>query len=80
MFVLAVGIPLTIALRYKSNSSGNEFLASNNNRFIYHLNFDSNAVQQLMLNFSSSVLEKTNDEEDKADDSNPQSLFGEEMF
>lgn len=33
MFVLAVGIPLTIALRYKSNSSGNEFLASNNNRF-----------------------------------------------
>mgnify|MGYP006920295882 FL=1 len=47
---------------------------------IYHLNFDSNAVQQLMLNFSSSVLEKSNDEEDKADDSNPQSLFGEEMF
>lgn len=47
---------------------------------IYHLNFDSNAVQQLMLNFSSSVLEKTNDEEDKADNSNPQSLFGEEMF
>ncbi len=33
MFVLAVGIPLTIALRYKNNSSGNEFLASNNNRF-----------------------------------------------
>lgn len=32
MFVLAIGIPLTIALRYKSNSSGNEFLASNNNR------------------------------------------------
>lgn len=32
MFVLAVGIPLTIALRYKNNSSGNEFLASNNNR------------------------------------------------
>lgn len=32
MFVLAIGIPLTIALRYKNNSSGNEFLASNNNR------------------------------------------------
>lgn len=32
MFVLAVGIPLTIALRYRNNSSGNEFLASNNNR------------------------------------------------
>lgn len=32
MFVLAIGIPLTIALRYKSNSSGNEFLASNSNR------------------------------------------------
>lgn len=32
MFVLAIGIPLTISLRYKNNSSGNEFLASNNNR------------------------------------------------
>ena len=25
---------------------------------VYHVNFDSKAVQQLMLNFSSSVLEK----------------------
>ena len=32
IFVLAIGIPLTIALRYKNNSSGNEFLASNSNR------------------------------------------------
>ena len=33
MFVLAVGIPLTIALRYKNSTSADEFLASNNNRF-----------------------------------------------
>ena len=47
---------------------------------VYHLNFDSKAVQQLMLNFSSSVLEKSNEEENKAGDSTPQSLFDEEMF
>lgn len=33
MFILAVGIPLTIALRYKDSGTGDEFLASNNNRF-----------------------------------------------
>jgi hypothetical protein len=33
-----------------------------------------------MLNFSSSVLEKSNEEENKAGDSTPQSLFDEEMF
>lgn len=33
-----------------------------------------------MLNFSSSVLENSNEEEDKADDSAPQSLFDENMF
>ena len=32
IFVLAIGIPLTIALRYKNAPGGNEFLASNNNR------------------------------------------------
>lgn len=35
---------------------------------IQHLNFDSKAVQQLMLNFSS-VLENSNEEESKADHS-----------
>ena len=34
----------------------------------------------LMLNFSSSVLENSNEGEDKADDSAPQSLFDENMF
>lgn len=33
MFILAIGIPLTIALRYKNADSGDEFLASNSNRF-----------------------------------------------
>ena len=33
VFILAVGIPLTIALRYKNSDTGDEFLASNNNRF-----------------------------------------------
>ena len=33
---------------------------------VYHVNFDSKAVQQLMLNFSSSVLENSNEGEDKA--------------
>lgn len=33
MFILAIGIPLTIALRFKNADSGDEFLASNNNRF-----------------------------------------------
>jgi hypothetical protein len=47
---------------------------------VYHVNFDSNAVQQLMLNFSSSVLENSNEGENKADDSAPQSLFDENMF
>lgn len=47
---------------------------------VYHVNFDSKAVQQLMLNFSSSVLENSNEGEDKADDSAPQSLFDENMF
>ena len=47
---------------------------------VYHLNFDSKAVQQLMLNFSSSLLEKTNEEENKAGDSTSQSLFDDEMF
>lgn len=46
---------------------------------VYHVNFESKAVQQLMLNFSSSVLEN-NEGEDKADDSAPQSLFDENMF
>ena len=46
---------------------------------VYHVNFDSKAVQQLMLNFSS-VLENSNEEEDKADNSTPQSLFDENMF
>ena len=47
---------------------------------VYHLNFDSKAVQQLMFNFSSSVLEKSNEEENRAGDSTPQSLFNDEMF
>ena len=47
---------------------------------VYHVNFDSKAVQQLMLNFSSSVLENSNEEEDKAYNSTPQSLFDENMF
>lgn len=47
---------------------------------VYHVNFDSKVVQQLMLNFSSSVLENSNEGEDKADDSAPQSLFDENMF
>ena len=33
IFILAIGIPLTIALRYKDSGTGDEFLASNNNRF-----------------------------------------------
>lgn len=33
-----------------------------------------------MLNFSSSVLENSNEGENKADDSAPQSLFDENMF
>lgn len=32
IFVLAIGIPLTISLRYANSANGNEFLASNSNR------------------------------------------------
>ena len=47
---------------------------------VYDVNFHLKAVQQLMLNFSSSVLENSNEGDDKADDSAPQSLFDENMF
>lgn len=47
---------------------------------VYRINFDSKTVQQLMLKFSSAVVEEENGVGEKAPENKQQGLFDDEMF
>ncbi len=47
---------------------------------VYHINFESKTVQQLMLKFSSAVADEVDGAGDGNAQNNQQGLFGDEMF